>query len=164
MVRADVIRRTKFDPKLRYSEDSDCLFRLAMRTGFCYVSRPLVWFDRSPGEIRHVGVSTEWNKLEFVLQQSQIRLEGLLRLSEDLPKRICKVIREQLGSTHSGLANCYLEAGQYSKAREAVSRALQFDLTLNFAVKWLLTWMNPPLARRTVRRHLDRRTDSVPII
>ena len=43
------------------------MFRLAMLTGFCYVNRPLVWFDRSPAEIRHVGVSVGmeqgWNSV-----------------------------------------------------------------------------------------------------
>ncbi len=55
------------------------MFRLAMRTGFCYVNRPLVLFDRSPVEDRHIGVSSDWNKLEFFLQDSQLRLEGLMR-------------------------------------------------------------------------------------
>ena len=58
LARADVVRKTGgFDPKLLYSQDSEFMFRLAMLTGFCYVNRPLVWFDRSPAEIRHVGVS-----------------------------------------------------------------------------------------------------------
>ena len=34
LARSDVVRRTGFNPKLRYSEDSDFLFRLAMLTGF----------------------------------------------------------------------------------------------------------------------------------
>ncbi len=79
LARADVVRRTGgFDPKLLYSQDSEFMFRLAMLTGFCYVNRPLVWFDRSPAELRHVGVSSDWNKMEFFLQDSQLRLEGLL--------------------------------------------------------------------------------------
>ena len=139
------------------------MFRLAMLTGFCYVNRPLVWFDRSPAEIRHVGVSAEWNKVEFFLQDSQLRLEGLLRLSEGLPRKIRKLIREQLGSVHSGWANWYLETGQYGKAREAVSRAAQLDLTFNIAVKWLLTWMSPGLALRTIQRH-DERKNSLGIV
>ena len=124
LARADVVRKTGgFDPKLLYSQDSEFMFRLAMLTGFCYVNRPLVWFDRSPAEIRHVGVSSDWNKLEFLLQDSQLRLEGLLRLSEGLPKEIRKVIREQLSTVHSGWTNWYLETGQYGKAREAASKS-----------------------------------------
>jgi glycosyltransferase involved in cell wall biosynthesis len=157
MARADTIRKTGgFDLKLGFYADSEFMFRLAMLTGFCYVSRPLVWFDRSPGEGRHLGASKEWDKLEFILQESRIRLEGFLRLSEGVPAKVRKVIRETLGSVHSGLANCYLEAGQYGKAREAVSRAARLDPTFNFAVKWLLTWMSPQLALRTVQRRKER--------
>jgi hypothetical protein len=96
VTRADVARRTGgFDPKLLYSQDSEFMFRLAMLTGFCYVSRPLVGFDRSPVETRHVGVSADWNKTDFFLQDSQLRLEGLLRVSERLPKKVRKLVREQ---------------------------------------------------------------------
>ena len=83
LARRDAIRKIGgFDPSLLYSQDSEFMFRLAMLTGFCYVNRPLVLFDRSPVEERHVGVSSAWNKLDFFLQDSQLRLEGLLRLTE----------------------------------------------------------------------------------
>jgi glycosyltransferase involved in cell wall biosynthesis len=161
LARADVVRKTGgFNPDLRYSEDSEFMFRLAMLTGFCYVNRPLVWFDRSPAEIRHVGVSSEWNNVEFWLQQSQLRLEGLGRLSEGLPRKIRKLVRERLSSVHSGWTNWYLETGQYGKARAAVSRAAQLDLTFNVGAKWLLTWMSPRLALRTVRHRKARGKDS----
>jgi glycosyltransferase involved in cell wall biosynthesis len=165
LTRADVARSTGgFDPKLLFSEDSEFLFRLAMLTGFCYVNRPLVRFDRSPAEFRHVGVSSDWDKLDCFLQNSQIRLEGLLRLSDALPTEVRNLIREQLGSIHSGWTNWYLDNGQHQKAREAVSRAAQLDLTFNIAVKWLLTWVSPRLARRTVRRHQERRKDAAAFV
>ena len=41
-----------------------------------------------------------------------------------------------------------------------MSRAAQLDLTFNVAVKWLLTWMSPRLALRTVRHHQERGKDS----
>jgi glycosyltransferase involved in cell wall biosynthesis len=158
MARSDAVRRTEgFDPKLRFYEDSEFMFRLALLTDFCYVNRPLVWFDRSPAETRHVGASKEWDNLEFVLQESQIRLEKFLRLSEGLPTKTRRLIRTQLGSVHSGLANCYLETGQYTKAREAVSRAAQLDLTFNIAAKLLLTWISPRLACRTVQHRLEKK-------
>jgi glycosyltransferase involved in cell wall biosynthesis len=162
IVRADLARKVGgFDPILLYSQDSEFMFRLAMLTGFCYVNRPLVWFDRSPAEIRHVGVSADWNKLEFWLRDSQLRLEGLLRVSDRLPMNVRKIIREQLSLVHSGWVNWHLETGQYGKARAAVSRALRLDLTFRIAVKWLLTWTSPQLALRTVRRHQESRTGSV---
>ncbi|HXM62359.1 MAG TPA: glycosyltransferase family A protein [Terriglobales bacterium] len=162
LARADMVIKTGgFDSKLLYSEDSEFMFRLAMLTGFCYVNRPLIRFDRSPAEIRHVGVSSEWNKFEFWLQNSQSRLEGLSRLSEGLPRTIQQVIRERLSNVHSGWANWYLENGEYGKAREAASRAVQLNLTFNVAVKWLLTWMSPQIALRTVQRRKERGRESV---
>ena len=165
LARADAIRKTQgFDPKLLYSQDSEFMFRLAMTTGFCFVNRPLVWFDRSPVETRHVGVSSDWNKTEFLLQDSQMRLEGLLRLSEGLPKEVRKAVREQLRSVHSGWANWYLERGEYANARKSVSRAAKMDLTFGIAIKWLLTWTNPQLALRTVRQHQEKTKDSSGIV
>jgi glycosyltransferase involved in cell wall biosynthesis len=162
MARADWVRKTGgFDPELLYSQDSEFMFRLALFTGFCYVNLPLVRFDRSPAQIRHVGVQSEWNKVEFWLQDSQRRLEGLLRLSEGLPVKIRKVIQERLSNVHSGWTNWYLETGQYGKAREAVSRAAQLDLTFNLAAKWLLTWTSPQLALRTIRRRKESGKESV---
>jgi glycosyltransferase involved in cell wall biosynthesis len=165
LARADMVKRTGgFDPKLLFSQDSEFLFRLALLTGFCYVNLPLVWFDRSPAEIRHVGVSADWNKTEFFLQDSQIRLEGLLRLSEHLPKHVREVIREELGSIHSGWVNWYLETGQYGKAREAALRAAQLDLTFGVASKWLLVWISPILALRTVRLRQRTKRSSLPTL
>lgn len=165
LVRAEVVRKTGgFDPKLLYSQDSEFMFRLAMRTGFCFVNRPLVWFDRAPVETRHVGVSADWNNSEFFLRDSQLRLEGLLRISKGLPRNVRKTIREQLRSVHSGWVNWYLETGQYSKAREAASTAVRTDLTFNIALKWLLTWMNPGLALRAAREHQEKNKSSAGIV
>jgi glycosyltransferase involved in cell wall biosynthesis len=162
MGRADLIRKTGgFDLKLPYSQDSEFLFRLAMLTSFCYVNRPLVRFDRSPVEQRHVGVSAQWTKLDFWLRDSQSRLEGLLRFREGLPKEVVDLIQEQLGSIHSGWANWYLATGQYGKAREAISRAMRLDPTFNIAVKWFLTWTSPRLACRAVRYRQERSPESI---
>jgi hypothetical protein len=162
LARADVVRRTgPLDHKRLFHQDPEFMFRLALLTNFCYVNRPLVWFNRSPVEIRHVGVSAAWNRVEFVLQDTRVWYEGILRLGEGTPWKIRKVIREHLASVHSGLANCYLESGQYATARKAMSNAAQLHLTLNIAVKWLLTWVSPRLALRTVRHHLERKKSSI---
>jgi glycosyltransferase involved in cell wall biosynthesis len=165
MARTDVVRRVGgFDRSLGFYADSEFMFRLAMLTGFCYVNRPLVWFDRSPAETRHVGATKEWDKLEFVLQESRVRLEKFQSLGDELPVRVRTLIREHLGSVHSGLANWHLETGQYRKAREAMAKAARLDLTFNIAIKWLLTWMSPRLALRTVQYRKERPNDSLPVI
>jgi glycosyltransferase involved in cell wall biosynthesis len=160
LARADIVRKTGgLNPKLRFQQDTEFMFRLAMLTSFCYVNRPLVQFDRSPAEIRHVGVSAEWDKVEFLLQDSQVWLEGLLRLGDGVPLKTRQLIRAQLALVHSGLANCHLETCEYAKARKAMSQAAKLDLTFNIAVKWLLTRTSPRLALRTVR-HYQQRKDS----
>jgi hypothetical protein len=160
LVRRDVIQQTGgFNPDLLYSQDSEFMFRLAILTGFCYVNCPLVQFDRSPAEIRHVGVQSEWNKVEFWLRDSQLRLEGLLLVADGQPK-IRNLVRRQLGSIHSGWVNCYLESGQYAKARVAASKAAQMALTLNVAVKWMLTWISPQLALRIARHREGERSSA----
>jgi glycosyltransferase involved in cell wall biosynthesis len=160
LARADVVGRAGgFDMNLRFGEDSEFMFRLALLTDFCYVNRSLVLVDRSPAEVRHVGVSSEWNKLEFWLRGTQVKLEGLLRMGDAIPPKIRKLIREQLGGVHSGWANWYLETEQYAKAREAALRAVRLDLNLNLAAKCLLTWISPRLALRAVQHHQQGRKD-----
>ncbi len=161
LARADVLRKVGgFNPGLLYSEDSEFMFRLAMLTGFCYVNLPLIRFDRSPVETRHVGVSSDWNNSEFLLAASQRRLEGLLDLGDGLPNEIRNVIRERLSTVHSGWVNRYLEIGQYGKAREAALKAARLNPTRNMAAKWLLTWISPQLALRAVLRHQERNKDT----
>lgn len=151
LARADTVRKTGFNPSIRYSEDSDFLFRLALNTGFCYVNQPLVWFDRSPAEIRHTGVSADWNRAEFFLQHCQMRLEGLMSLGDGVPPPVKKAIREELRSIYSGWANWFLETGDYARARKAAWRAARTNLTVSVAVKVLLTCLSPQLALRTLR-------------
>jgi glycosyltransferase involved in cell wall biosynthesis len=161
LARKDLMRELGgFDSRLLYTQDSEFMFRLAMRTRFCYVNRPLVLFDRSPVEERHIGVSSAWNKLDFFLQDSQIRLEGLLRLTQGQPRLIRKVVRTQLAGIHSGWTNWYLREGEYAKARAAVTKAARLDFTFNIAIKWLLTWFSPRLALRSVRQREDKKASA----
>ena len=174
LARADTVRRTGgLNARLRFQQDTEFMFRVAMLTGFCYVSCPLVWFDRSPVEVRHMGqlvpgvprgeASTEWDRVEFILHDSVNWLEGLLQL-RDVPEKVQTVIRRQLGAVHSGLTTCYLMAGQHRSAREAALRAIRMNPNFNVTFKWLLTWMSPSLTLRIVRHHQERATDSRPFV
>ena len=154
LARTDLVKRAgSFDRDLRFGMDSDFLFRLAMITDFCYVNRRLVFVDRSPGEQRHVGVSSQWNKLEFVLRQTQIRFEKFQQQSQGLPKEIQRSIASGLSSVHSGLANCHLEKGDFAKARISAYNAVQLNFSLNLAIKLILTTVSPQLALRAVQQH-----------
>ena len=161
---SDALRRIEgFNNKLRYSEDSDFMFRLAMITGFCYVNRPLVWFDRAPAEIRHVGVSSEWDRTDCFLRSSQLRLEGLLEMSDRLPPAVRSVIKRQLSEIHSGWANWHLGQGENKKARQAVGKALRYDATFKLAVKWLLTSTMPGVAARTVHQRQQQKSSATTV-
>lgn len=170
LARADLIRKTGgLNTRLRFQQDTEFMFRLALLTNFCYVNRPLVGFDRSPVEIRHAGqvvpgvsregAITEWDRVEFVLQDSQVWLDGLLQLN-DVPQKVQALIRDQLGLVYSGLANCYLIRGQYADARDALSTAIKLNPSFNLMVKWLLARVSPGLALRAVLRHQERTKDS----
>jgi glycosyltransferase involved in cell wall biosynthesis len=173
MARTDVVRKTgRLNPKLRYQQDTEFMFRVAMHTEFCYVNRPLVWFDRSPVETRHKdqlvpGVprkafSTDWDRIEVILEDSDIWLNGLLQLS-GVPDHVRNLIREQQALVDSGLANCYLIDGQIGKAQTAACRSMQNNFTFNVAVKWMLTRISPGIALRTVCHRKNKRASSFAI-
>ena len=149
IARTDLIREIGgFDPKLRYSEDHDFLFRLALITKFCYVSMPMVLIDRSPADIRHTGESENWHKEEFCLKANQYGFEKQLSLSQNLEPDVRASIRRNLRAIHSSWANRYLVSGDYLKAREALSAAARYDLTANIAFKWVLSRISPTLMKR----------------
>lgn len=149
IARADLVRRAgNFDTYLRYSEDHDFLFRMALLTKFCYVSMPMVLIDRSPADIRHVGAGQDWHKVEYCLRMDQYRFEKQLRIPEELPPDVSKTIRKDLRSIHSHWTTCHLRDRDYAKARSAVRTAAGYDLTAPLAVKWMLVNLTPKLARR----------------
>ena len=165
LARADLIAKSGgFDTNLRVGEDSEFMFRVALLTDFCYVNLPLVWVDRSPAEVRHVGVTSEWNTREFWLRETQLRFETILQMGDVVPLQIRELIREQLAAVQSGWANWYLETEQYAKAREAALKAAQLDLKPNLAAKFLLTWISPRLALRAVQHQQQKKKDLEPFL
>jgi glycosyltransferase involved in cell wall biosynthesis len=165
LVRSDLIAKSGgFDTNLSFGEDSELMFRLATLTDYCYVNLPLVAVDRAPAEVRHVGVSSEWNKLEVILRDAQLKFEKYSRAGAAVPPKIQVLIRQGLGTIHSGWVNWYLETGQYGRARESALKALRMNFQFNLAMKWLLTWISPRLALRAVKRHQSRKKDLVPFI
>src|SRR5208282_362554 len=107
--RAELIQRAGgFDPELRFTEDYDFLFRLALVTGFCFVNKPLVVIDRSPAADRHSGSSAIWDQLNFRLQCEQRRYEKWMTLTTECPSYIRRILTRHLRRVHSGWANWYL--------------------------------------------------------
>lgn len=143
-----VLRAGQFDPYLRYSEDHDFIFRMALTTGFCFVNMPLVLIDRSPAAIRHSGASEQWHRVEYRLSMNQYRYEKQLAMSAGLSTEIARRIRRSLRSVHSHWATHFLERRNFSSAQEALRVACQYDLSVSLAAKRLLAKMAPSVARR----------------
>ena len=156
VARADLVREIGgFDPKLRYSEDHDFLFRMALVTKFCYVGMPMTLIDRSPSDTRHSGEAENWHKEEFCLQADQYRFEKQLKLSDGLGEDVKALIRGNLRSIHSAWANWYFGKDDYDKAQESLSIAAKYDLTANIAFKWCLSRISTKLTKRVlaIREH-----------
>jgi len=138
------------DEALRYSEDHDFLFRMALETNFCFVGMPMVLIDRSPAEDRHVGASRNWHKEEFCLQMDQRRFEKQLELGGRLSPETRKLVRQNVSNIHSAWASWYIERGEIEKAVTSLSEAARYGLTSRLALKWALTQVAPQLMRRFV--------------
>src|SRR5260370_2007116 len=95
VMRADLLRDSGgFDPELRFSEDYDFVFRMAVITKFCYVGIPMTFIDRKPSKERHSGASTAWQKKDFKLRMEGARLERQFHLTEGLYPAIRGAARE----------------------------------------------------------------------
>ena len=148
LARKDLVRHAgDFDPFLRYSEDHDFVFRMALVTDFCFVDLPLALIDRSPAMIRHTGPGENWHRAEYCLRMDKYRYEKQLDLSSDLPKRIQRILRKNLRGIHSHWATYHLEQGDFAQARSAMRLALVYDFTPQAALKAALIWAAPRLAR-----------------
>ena len=150
-----------FDPKLRFGDDDDFVFRLGCKTKFCFVNLPMVLIDRTPPADRHVGENKRWDDDDFRLQMAQQRYEKRLRMNNAFPAKIRNRIRKDLAAVHSGWANWFLKRKEYAKAREAVAEAARMHLTPNLALKWALTRLFPAVARKLAhcaRRERSRNT------
>lgn len=144
---ASLVRRIGgFDPKLRYAEDEEFVFRLACKTSFCFAGMPLVLIDRAPGE-RHVGVAKNFDDELFQLQSNQYRFEKRLNMATDLPAKVRQSARKSLKAVHSRFANFYLAEGNYGRAREELSKAASYSLAPGLLGKWLLAYIAPQAAK-----------------
>jgi glycosyltransferase involved in cell wall biosynthesis len=155
LVRADLVRNLDgFDVEIQGPEDRDFCFRLALATSFAFVDKPLIRTDRSaspPG-----SNCRPWDKWNIRLRGHQVMYEKWLGLGAALSPDVRKIVRRELRRAHSHWTNWYLAHGQYSEARQAVSRALDYGFTPNLAFKWMMTRFAPTLARKvTFRKGTD---------
>lgn len=138
------------DPLLRYSEDLDILFRMSLRTGFCFVNMPLALIDRSPAERRHSGEGRNWHKEEYCLSMEQRRFETQLRHLPDVAPETRRLIQRNLAHLHSSWASWAIANHDYHAAKASVRRALKYRFSLKLALKAGLIHTVPNMVNRWV--------------
>jgi glycosyltransferase involved in cell wall biosynthesis len=147
LVRTDLVRQIGgFSRDISVVEDRDLHFRLSLVTSVAYVNKQLIRTDRSPSPPG--STVRPWDNAEVQFRQQQRMLEKWLGMNEALPPYLRKIVERSLGALHSHRANWYLENGRYDEARQAVSMAVKYKFTVGTTVKWALTWLAPPLARK----------------
>lgn len=153
LVDAGLVRKVRFDPELRFGEDADFVFRLALQTAFCFVNAPLVEIDRTLPANRPAKL---WDQVDVRLGNDQRRYEKWLRLSDEqhLNGDVRAAILSHLRDTHSAWANWYLEREEYPQARKAMNQAMKYGLrSYGPWIKSILTQFAPKLARKVVLKY-----------
>ena len=149
VIRTELIRQLGgFDRDIHFAEDQDFLFRLALKTNFCYVNRPLVSIDRTDVNSDPNVAPRLWDKVEVRLESARVISEKWLGLGAALPPNVRKSCVQKMRAAHSAWANWYLENGEYDKARRSIGAALKYEITVNLFIKWMLVWIAPRVARR----------------
>jgi glycosyltransferase involved in cell wall biosynthesis len=151
IVRKEVARRIGcFDPHIEYAEDHDFLFRLSLVTSYCYVNKPLAVLDRSkslPG-----STCRAWDRVDVRLRGSQLMFEKWLRLDAAMAPEVRRAVFQNLRHVYSAWTNWHLEHERYHEARYAARMAIKYQLTVNLAIKCILTQIAPGFARRIAPR------------
>ena len=150
-----------FDPQLAFTEDYDFVFRLALVTRFCFVSKQLVMIDRSAPTVRHTGTSTVWDQPDFRLRCEQYRCEKWLRLATKQQTGVQRIIRRRLRCIHSAWANWYLFKEDYPAARKHLSLAARYEGSPAVLVKWCVACAAPAMTRAIMLKRQPEHPDPV---
>jgi hypothetical protein len=148
LARRDCVTRLGgFDVDLGFAEDHDFLFRLSLTTTITYVNHTLAVIERTSRAHDPKAPSRLWDAVDFRLCAEQRRLNKWLDMLTLDQSALRTIIRRNLGGLHSSWANWYLEQLRFDDARVAVSRAIRYNATPQLAVKWVLIWAIPALAK-----------------
>lgn len=147
LVRTSLVKQIHgFDPQVKFAEDRDFFFALALATPIAFVNKPLVHTDRRSSA--HVPSCRPWEKTEVQLLGQQLMLEKWLSMDVEMAPGILRAIRRNLLAVHSAWANWHLARRQYGEARQEVALAMKYEFTPGVAMKCVLCWVAPAIAKR----------------
>lgn len=157
IVRADAMRSVgPFDPALRVAQDIDFVFRLALVTPLCYVSRPLVEINHDPAHatrltVQHMLASRTRDQAHVVMMTKWKKL--LRNASPDLRRQLDR----DLWRKRSALANHLLLDGDVAEARRVLRGGLRDQFNPRFLLKLGITVFTPRLYARSLQRRAERK-------
>jgi glycosyltransferase involved in cell wall biosynthesis len=114
VLRSLVLEINGFDETMTTQEDTDLLFRLALKTTFCFVAMPLVKIDSTPSRPRLRDLDTA--RKDGTYARAEYRYQKWLGLDQLSDGRIHEAIRENLCSLYYSWTITYLYGFRISKA------------------------------------------------
>lgn len=157
LVRKDVMARVgEFDPRLRVSQDTDFVFRLARETTLCYVNLPLVDIDRQAD--RSGALTSEFSRQSLKrIQALEIMLRKWLDTTDGEPGDVRRRIRVLLRDRINELSDWHLLHGVERDARRELFRALGVQFSARLAVKLALLYLMPRRLQAVIRQRTAAR-------
>lgn len=157
LVRKDVMARVgQFDPRLRVSQDTDFVFRLARETTFCYVNLPLVDIDRRAA--RSGALTSEFSRQSLTrIQALETMLRKWLDMADGEPGDVRHRIQVLLRDRINELSDWHLLHGTALDARRELSRALGVRFSTRLAAKLVLLYLMPRRLQAVVRQRTAAR-------
>ncbi|MCC7374084.1 MAG: glycosyltransferase family 2 protein [Verrucomicrobiales bacterium] len=152
LIRCDLLREVGgFDEALVMAEDTDILFRVALKTSFTYVNQPLVKVDRTP--TRKEGLAKIYARVTPMAVRCRTHLyEKWLAMNPPITEPQRTGIRARLAAVYHDAALIHLVENRRRDALAAFRRASSLDAKFRYVWKRWLTLLAPPLARQFLTR------------
>lgn len=153
LVRSDILTGAGgFDEDL-YVEDTDAIFRIALKTDFTYVNEPLVCVDRTPKRSNSLVESYEEDPSR-ILKCQEIMYNKWLMLAGRLNERHRQIIRQRLSVVHNGWSNWHIARSDWAAARQSLRQASALNSDLKLRIKQILLNVWPEFIRAVVARRV----------
>lgn len=138
-----------FDEQLRAADDTDMIFRLSLRSPFCYVNLPLTRIDRTP-QRPHGLTDSRRTAPEVYLTDQEVMYGKWLNMVKQVDGPAKSLIRRRYAEVHNAWANLHISRAEYPEAIERLDKAYRIEPMLNFRMKALLAKHAPFLLKQRI--------------